>query len=220
MGLKGDQGEVGKQGLPGPIGPPGPKGEMGPIGPPGPKGETGPSGPPGPEGQLGPKGSTGPEGRPGLTGPPGSPGPPGPPAPAPQIPPELFMSYTRRRRSAELQSVESVTEDNFEEEEDIEWVKEIMTGVLTARGALEAARRPRGSRSYPALSCRDLRTSHVNLTDGYYWIDARGGATSGRPIKVYCKGHSTCLYPDERESAIYTADTNTHKFSQDRKSVV
>lgn len=85
------------------------------MGPSGPKGDTGPSGPPGPEGPLGPKGSPGPEGRPGSPGPPGTPGPPGPPAPAPQLPPELFTSYTRRRRSVELQSMESVTEDNFDE---------------------------------------------------------------------------------------------------------
>lgn len=51
-------------------------------------------------------------------------------------------------------------------DEEIEWAKDIMTGVITARTTLEAARRPRGTRSYPALSCRDLRTSHINLTDG------------------------------------------------------
>lgn len=51
-------------------------------------------------------------------------------------------------------------------EEEIEWTREIMAGVLAARGTLDAARRPRGTRSNPALSCRDLRTSHANLTDG------------------------------------------------------
>lgn len=54
------------------------------------------------------------------------------------------------------------------EDEEIEWVKEIMTGVLQARGALEATKRPRGTKSNPALSCRDLRVAHVNLTDGNF----------------------------------------------------
>lgn len=57
---------------------------------------------------------SGPEGRPGLPGPQGLPGPPGPPAPAPQLPAELFAS-SRRRRSVEISSMESATEDNFEE---------------------------------------------------------------------------------------------------------
>lgn len=51
-------------------------------------------------------------------------------------------------------------------EEEIEWVKEVMTGVLQARGALEAAKRPLGTRSNPALSCRDLKATHVNISDG------------------------------------------------------
>lgn len=63
---------------------------------------------------MGPKGNTGPEGRSGQPGPPGAPGPPGPPAPAPQVPPDLFTSYARRRRSIE-ESMETATEDNFEE---------------------------------------------------------------------------------------------------------
>lgn len=63
---------------------------------------------------MGPKGNTGPEGRSGQPGPPGAPGPPGPPAPAPQLPPDLFTSYTRRRRSVD-ESMETATEDNFEE---------------------------------------------------------------------------------------------------------
>lgn len=88
---------------------------QGPSGPLGIKGDTGPVGLSGLEGQLGPKGSPGPEGRPGLPGPPGAPGPPGPPAPPPQLPPEILTSYTRRRRSVDIQSQESATEDNFEE---------------------------------------------------------------------------------------------------------
>lgn len=63
---------------------------------------------------MGPKGSPGPEGRPGQSGPPGAPGLPGPPAPTPQLPPELFTSYARRRRSVG-ESIETATEDNFEE---------------------------------------------------------------------------------------------------------
>lgn len=51
-------------------------------------------------------------------------------------------------------------------DEEIEWAHEIMTGVVAARTAIEAARKPRGTRTNPALSCRDLRTSHANLTDG------------------------------------------------------
>lgn len=43
-----------------------------------------------------------------------------------------------------------------------------MNGVLAARTALDAAKRPRGTRANPGLSCRDLRTAHSNLTDGEY----------------------------------------------------
>lgn len=49
---------------------------------------------------------------------------------------------------------------------------------------------------------------------GYYWIDARGGASSGRPIRVYCQGYSTCLPPDDREPTIFTSEATAHKFSQ------
>lgn len=87
---------------------------QGPFGPQGAKGEPGPPGIPGPEGPLGPKGAPGLDGRPGQTGPAGAPGPPGPPAPAPQLPPELFSSY-RRKRSVEDE--ESATDDGVEEGE-------------------------------------------------------------------------------------------------------
>lgn len=50
-----------------------------------------------------------------MPGPPGAPGPPGPAANVPQIPHELLTSY-RRRRSADIaSSMESVTEDPFDE---------------------------------------------------------------------------------------------------------
>lgn len=41
-----------------------------------------------------------------------------------------------------------------------------MNGVIAARTALDAAKRPRGTQVNPALSCRDLRTAHSDLTDG------------------------------------------------------
>lgn len=49
---------------------------------------------------------------------------------------------------------------------EIDWTREIMSGVLAARSTLETTKRPWGTRSNPALSCKDLRSSHVNLTDG------------------------------------------------------
>lgn len=51
-------------------------------------------------------------------------------------------------------------------DEEVEWTREIMNGVLAARTAIDAANRPRGTQSNPALSCRDLRTTHPNATDG------------------------------------------------------
>lgn len=47
---------------------------------------------------------------------------------------------------------------------------------------------------------------------GFYWIDARGG--SGRPIKVFCDGQSTCLYPENVDAAAVYFDISGQKFSQ------
>lgn len=55
---------------------------------------------------------------------------------------------------------------NIVEEEEIEWIQEVMNGVIAARTTLDTARRPRGTRANPALSCRDLRTAHSNFSDG------------------------------------------------------
>lgn len=41
-----------------------------------------------------------------------------------------------------------------------------MNGVIAAHTSLDAARRPRGTRTNPALSCRDLRTTYSNFSDG------------------------------------------------------
>lgn len=82
---------------------------------------------------------------------------------------KTFLDYVVLRESCSSYCKDINPKHNrifISEEEDIEWVKEIMTGVLAARGALETARRPRGTRTSPGLSCRDLKSSHANMTDG------------------------------------------------------
>lgn len=62
--------------------------------------------------------------------------------------------------------------------------------------------------------CQISSKSFNDVSIGFYWIDARGGGAS-LPIKVYCKGYNTCLYPDMRNTvATYNTDDTVQKFSQ------
>lgn len=58
-------------------------------------------------------------------------------------------------------------------DEDADWARDIMSDVLAARAVLETVKRPRGTLSNPALSCRDLRTAHSDFSDGMYGGELR-----------------------------------------------
>lgn len=76
-----------------------------------------------------------------------------------------------------------------------------MSGVMAARAALQDARRPRGSRHNPALSCKDLRTSHTNMTDGkptefVFFFTLNSSPNIEIVHRIYLQRHCTQIPPE------------------------
>jgi hypothetical protein len=62
--------------------------------------------------------------------------------------------------------------------------------------AIDAFKKPTGTRAAPARTCKDLALSHPDFDNGMYWIDPNAGSPVDA-IEVYCdiKLHLTCITP-------------------------
>jgi len=209
-GLRGPQGEVGEQGPTGDEGFGGPKGETGPVGLPGgrgPYGKEGAIGEPGDAGPVGIKGYTGQRGRRGdrgLDGPRGPPGPPGVPGPRsnpfdPAILAKLLEGYPEGEKVTDPFRVgyhQTYYRAIVEKTKDKDMLN--MFDLLDALEAkVDAETKPDGSRSFPALSCRDIQMCFPESKSGDYWVDPNGGSRSDA-FQVHCDFTgtvTTCIKP-------------------------
>lgn len=73
-----------------------------------------------------------------------------------------------------------------------------------AREALSRVYKPRGKRTSPGQTCRDIKRSNPEFKNGYYWVDPNEGSALDA-IQVYCKfdTEETCIDP---ESPRFNAD--------------
>jgi len=64
------------------------------------------------------------------------------------------------------------------------------------QAAIEAIRKPSGTKDAPARTCKDLAMAHPELEDGLYYIDPNQGSPKDA-VQVYCKidKKETCVIP-------------------------
>ncbi|KAG8328921.1 Collagen alpha-2(V) chain, partial [Homalodisca vitripennis] len=208
-GVKGHRGLNGLQGLPGLQGPPGDKGMTGPPGLPGKDGEISVRGTPGRDGNPGPPGVSGPHGLRGLQGEPGkdgTPGIPGPPGPAGKP-----LRYDAAALAALLEQGTNKGPDPLSGDEpprlfgndvtEEERRALLQKAYQQLKASFERFKKPDGSKSAPAKTCRDLSVAYPTLANGEYWLDPNEGDIKDA-ILVYCdmENKLTCLLPQPAAS--------------------
>lgn len=70
--------------------------------------------------------------------------------------------------------------------------------IQSLRDEIESIKRPSGTQTNPARTCKDLFMCNGKLQDGLFWIDPNHGC-SGDAIQVFCNftaGGQTCIHPD------------------------
>lgn len=71
--------------------------------------------------------------------------------------------------------------------------------IESIKKEIEEIRRPSGTKTNPARSCKDLYLCNKGKKDGFYWIDPNQGC-SDDAIMVFCNFTAegqTCVYPDK-----------------------
>ncbi|KAG8284926.1 Collagen alpha-2(V) chain [Homalodisca vitripennis] len=209
-GRPGDKGPVGIPGNPGPpgapglMGPPGDKGMTGPPGLPGKDGEISVRGTPGRDGNPGPPGVSGPHGLRGLQGEPGkdgTPGIPGPPGPAGKP-----LRYDAAALAALLEQGTNKGPDPLSGDEpprlfgndvtEEERRALLQKAYQQLKASFERFKKPDGSKSAPAKTCRDLSVAYPTLANGEYWLDPNEGDIKDAILVYYdMENKLTCLLP-------------------------
>nr|AZZ86130.1 collagen [Bemisia tabaci] len=224
-GLPGRQGQKGEPGIPGLHGPPGPPGPPGlPDGSPG---KSGLAGLPGAPGMPGPPGMPGHPGMPGVKGDMGFPGLAGPKGdPGDCCISEGQKTSAREKRGLYLRpygGAQGMKGDKGDQGPigepghcDVRVIKSVNLDDEAKKINLETSRN--GSREAPAITCRELKSTHPNLKSSLYWIDPNGQDIQDA-VLVFCDMElgATCLAasqtvsgsipaPDQHSSPIWLTD--------------